>query len=54
VPVVLAANAQAPIDSVAKLVALSKASPRSVSYGSPGNGSTPHLAIELFQRAAGI
>ena len=25
-----------------------------MSYGSPGNGSTPHLAIELFERAAGI
>jgi tripartite-type tricarboxylate transporter receptor subunit TctC len=54
VPVVLAANAQTPIDSIAKLIAMSKASPRSVSYGSPGNGATPHLAIELFQRAAGI
>ena len=54
VPVVLAVNAQTPIDSIAKLIAISKASPRSVSYGSPGNGSTPHLAIELFERAAGI
>jgi tripartite-type tricarboxylate transporter receptor subunit TctC len=54
VPVVLAVNAQTPIDSIAKLIAMSKASPRSVSYGSPGNGSTPHLAIELFERAAGI
>jgi tripartite-type tricarboxylate transporter receptor subunit TctC len=54
VPVVLAANAQTPIDSIAKLIAMSKATPQSVSYGSPGNGSTPHLAIELFQRAAGI
>jgi tripartite-type tricarboxylate transporter receptor subunit TctC len=54
VPVVLAANAQTPIDSLAKLIAMAKASPRSVSYGSPGNGSTPHLALELFQRAAGI
>jgi tripartite-type tricarboxylate transporter receptor subunit TctC len=54
VPVVLAVNAQTPIDSIAKPIAMSKASPRSVSYGSPGNGSTPHLAIELFERAAGI
>ena len=54
VPVVLAASAQAPIDSIAKLIEVSKAAPRSVNYGSPGNGSTPHLAIELFQRAAGI
>jgi tripartite-type tricarboxylate transporter receptor subunit TctC len=54
VPVVLAVNAQSPIDSIAKLIAMSKASPRSIAYGSPGNGATPHLAIELFQRAAGI
>jgi tripartite-type tricarboxylate transporter receptor subunit TctC len=54
VPVVLAANAQTAIDSIAKLISTSKAAPKSVSYGSPGNGSTPHLATELFQRAAGI
>ena len=53
VPVVLAVNASSPIDSIAKLIATSKASPRSVSYGTPGNGSTPHLAIALFERAAG-
>ena len=54
VPVVIAANAQGAIDSIAKLVAQSKATARSVTYGSPGNGSTPHLALELFERAAGI
>jgi tripartite-type tricarboxylate transporter receptor subunit TctC len=54
VPVVMAANAQSPIDSIAKLISSAKAAPKSVSYGSPGNGSTPHLAVELFQRAAGI
>ena len=58
VPVVLVATmeakAQPSIDSLAKLIAVSKAAPRSVSYGSPGNGSTPHLAIELFERAAGV
>jgi len=54
VPVVLVANAQTPIDSIAKLISMSKAKPQSVAYGSPGNGSTPHLATELFQRAAGI
>jgi tripartite-type tricarboxylate transporter receptor subunit TctC len=54
VPVVLAANPHGPIDSIAKLISVSKAAPNSVSYGSPGNGSTPHLATELFERAAGI
>jgi tripartite-type tricarboxylate transporter receptor subunit TctC len=54
VPVVLAAYARSPVDSVAALIAQSKARPGSIDYGTPGNGSTPHLAVELFQRAAGI
>ena len=54
VPVVIAANAASGPDSMAKLLAASKVKANSVSYGSPGNGSTPHLATELFARAAGI
>ena len=54
VPVVIAANAQSGPDSMARLIAQSKTKANSVSYGSPGNGSTPHLATELFARAAGI
>jgi tripartite-type tricarboxylate transporter receptor subunit TctC len=54
VPVVLVANAQSSVDSVKALIAQSKAKPESIDYGTPGNGSTPHLAVELFERAAGI
>jgi tripartite-type tricarboxylate transporter receptor subunit TctC len=54
VPVVLAANAQSEVTSVARLVALSKANPGSVNFATPGNGSTPHLAVELWAHAAGI
>ena len=54
VPVVIAANAQAEPASLAKLIAMSKAKPGVVNFASPGNGSTPHLAVELFARAAGI
>jgi tripartite-type tricarboxylate transporter receptor subunit TctC len=54
VPVVIAAGSGGELDSIARLIALAKAKPDAVNYGSPGNGSTPHLAIELFQRAAGI
>ena len=54
VPVVIAANAASGPDSIARLIAASKGKPNSVSYGSPGNGSTPHLAVELFARAAGV
>lgn len=54
VPVVIAANAQGEPTSLARLIAISKDKPRSINFGTPGNGSTPHLAIELFARAAGI
>ncbi|MBZ0248178.1 MAG: tripartite tricarboxylate transporter substrate binding protein [Burkholderiales bacterium] len=53
-PVVIAANPKSEVTSLAKLVEISKAKPGSLNYGSPGNGSTPHLAVELFARGAGI
>jgi tripartite-type tricarboxylate transporter receptor subunit TctC len=35
-------------------VAAAKKAPGSLSYGSPGNGSLPHLATELFRLRSGI
>jgi polar amino acid transport system substrate-binding protein len=55
VPVVLAVNAAGPLDSIGKFIAEPKAKPRAVNYGSPGNGSTPHLAgvsVDLAREAA--
>jgi tripartite-type tricarboxylate transporter receptor subunit TctC len=54
VPVVIAANTSAPYASIAQLIGAAKARPDSISFASPGNGSTPHMAMELFDRAAGI
>jgi tripartite-type tricarboxylate transporter receptor subunit TctC len=54
VPVVLAASANAPLASIAKLIEAAKAKPGALAFASPGNGSTPHMAIELFAKAAGI
>lgn len=54
VPVVIAAHASGEVTSLPKLIALAKGKPGSISYATPGNGSTPHLAVELFVRAAGI
>jgi tripartite-type tricarboxylate transporter receptor subunit TctC len=54
VPVVIAANAASEYSTLNKLVSAAKAAPGNISYASPGNGSTPHLAVELFARAAGI
>lgn len=54
VPVVIAANAAAPYASIRQLIEAAKAKPGSISFASPGNGSTPHMAVEFFERAAGI
>jgi len=40
--------------SVADLVALAKASPGKIDYGSPGRGTPHHLAMELFKQMNGI
>lgn len=54
VPVVIAANASAPYANIGKLIEAAKAKPGSIAFASPGNGSTPHMAGELFARAAGM
>jgi tripartite-type tricarboxylate transporter receptor subunit TctC len=54
VPVVIAANPNVPFNTVAKLIEAAKAKPGSIAFATPGNGSTPHMAIELFGAAAGI
>lgn len=54
VPVVLAANPNVPYSNIAKMIEAAKAKPDSIAFASPGNGSTPHMAIEFFERAAGI
>jgi len=41
-------------NSVKDLIALAKAKPGELTFASPGAGSAPHLAAEMFQRAAGI
>ena len=53
-PNVLAVNAALPIKNVAELVAYAKAHPGKLSYASVGNGSSSHLAMELFKSEAGI
>jgi len=53
-PFVLAVSAAVPANSIRELVALAKAKPGSVTYGSGGNGSASHLGVELFQIKSGI
>ncbi len=54
VPVVIAMNASAPFASLARLIEAAKAKPGAIAFASPGNGSTPHMALELFAKAVGI
>jgi tripartite-type tricarboxylate transporter receptor subunit TctC len=54
VPVVIAANPSAPYADIKALVAAAKARPNTIPFATPGNGSTPHMAVELFAHAAGI
>jgi tripartite-type tricarboxylate transporter receptor subunit TctC len=48
VPLVLVVHPSLPVKSVKDLVALAKARPGEINFGSAGNGSTTHLAVELF------
>jgi tripartite-type tricarboxylate transporter receptor subunit TctC len=54
VPVVIAVNPASPITNVAQFIEAARAKPGTLQFASPGNGSTPHMAVELFARAAGV
>lgn len=54
VPNVLVVKASLPVNSVSQLIALAKANPGQMTYGSSGIGSTQHLAGALFAKIAGI
>jgi tripartite-type tricarboxylate transporter receptor subunit TctC len=53
-PFLLVANPSVPATNVAELVAFAKTRPGQLNYSSSGNGSTLHLAGELFNEMAGI
>ena len=53
VPLVVVVNAATPVHSIRELIALSKAKPGTMSYGSAGNGSPQHLVAEMFKAATG-
>ena len=53
-PFFLVVSKDSPVKSVAELIALAKAKPDSLNYGSGGPGSMHHLSTELLQSLAGI
>lgn len=54
VPSVLIANKSLPVQNIQQLVALAKARPGALTFGSGGSGTTEHLASEMFKATAGI
>ena len=53
-PAVLAVNPSMEAKDLREFVALAKARPGALSYGSPGNGTQGQLVAELFKQHAGI
>ncbi len=53
-PMLLTVSNQLPVKSLEEFLALAKAQPGKLNYGSSGQGGTNHFATELFMRAAGI
>lgn len=52
--ILLVVHPSVPAKSVKELIALAKARPGQLNFGSAGNGTVFHLAAELFKRQAGI
>ena len=53
-PSVLVVHPSLPVHSVKELIAFARARPDELLWSSSGNGSSQHLAMELFNRMAGV
>ena len=53
-PLVLVTALSLPVRTPLDLIALARARPGELNYGSPGSGGLPHLSAELFASMAGI
>jgi tripartite-type tricarboxylate transporter receptor subunit TctC len=54
IPFLLVVHPSLPVKSVSELVKLARARPGQLNYASSGNGTTAHLAAEMFRNMAGI
>ena len=54
IPNILVAHPAVPANTVQELIALAKTKPGSLSFATPGSGTTPHLSTELFKNLTGI
>jgi len=53
-PMLVVANPKLPVKTTKELIALAKSKPGQISFASAGQGSTSHMAAELFMSTAGI
>lgn len=53
-PIILSVNPSLPVHTLAELIAYAKENPGKLSMASPGNGTIPHIAGELFKLMAGV
>lgn len=53
-PGVLVANPSFPAKTAQDLIRLAKAKPKSINFGSSGNGSLPHLSMALIEQMADV
>jgi len=53
-PMLLLIRSDSPAKNLIELIALAKQEPGKLFFGSPGNGTTGHLAMEMFQSVAGV
>jgi tripartite-type tricarboxylate transporter receptor subunit TctC len=51
---VMVVRAENPVKTARELAELAKAKPNEIPFASTGSGTTPHLALELFQDAASV
>jgi tripartite-type tricarboxylate transporter receptor subunit TctC len=54
IPIAIVTHPSLNVSNLAEIVALAKASPGKLAYGSSGTGGPHHLAMEMFKTAAGI
>jgi tripartite-type tricarboxylate transporter receptor subunit TctC len=53
-PLVLVVNPSFPALNTAEMIAMAKAAPGKIIFGTGGVGTTPHIASEMFQFVAGV